>query len=240
MLPGRFTAFTALTTVADMASQFDDSDFIDRDYQAAQGSFTTAKHSPSDITFRPPSRQELDTRVGAAQQKLAELKRAQEQLERERTALEEARRRRLEYQTGREEMLQNLTRGVALMDKAESDARRNAEQLAKTLARLREALTEVDRIQEDTWTEENWNTELTKALASIENSRMEWNRARLSWPLLNGQAEGVDAPKTSAAVGSPWEGRSFWELCKFGAAMTWPVALVGLIGVIAVIYLGWQ
>ena len=214
-----------------MASQFDDSDFIDRDFQSSQGSFSAAPgFNGGSVTFRPPSRTELDTRVGAAQQKLAELKRAQEELERERSALEEARRRRVEFQTGREEMLQNLTRGVELLQQAEFTARREAEQTGKTLTNLKEALTSVQGIQEETWTQENWNVELSKALASIEAARMEWNQARLKWAMLDGQPipdlhkDGPAAPMTA------WEGRSFWEMCKMGLALTWPVALVGLLG----------
>jgi hypothetical protein len=216
-----------------MASQFDDSDFIDRDFQSSQASYSAAPgHNGGSVTFRPPSRGELDTRVGAAHQKLAELKRAQEELERERAALEDARRRRLELQTGREEMLQSLTRGVELLQQTEFNARREAEQTGKTLANLRAALAAVDGIHEDAWTQENWNVELSKALASIESARMEWNQARLKWALLDGP---VALEPTRSATASPiagWEGRSFWDSCKLGLALTWPVALVGLLGVV--------
>jgi hypothetical protein len=187
------------------------------------------------VTFRPPTRAELDTRVGAAQQKLAELRRAQEELERERAALEEARRRRIEFQNGREEMLQHLTRGVGLMEQAEFAARRDAEQMGKTLTNLREALGAVQGIQEDTWTEENWNVELTKALSAIENARMEWNRARLSWPLLDGKLEEGPPPTGSGPAPLAWREYSFVELCRVGLALTWPVALVALIGFIILV-----
>ena len=186
----------------------------------------------SAVTFRPPTREELDSRVGDTQRKLAELKRAQEDLERERSALEEARRRRLEFQTGREEMMQFLTRGVALMEQTEFAARRDAEQMGKTLTGLRDALAGVEGIHEENWNEENWNVELTKALASIENARMEWNQARLKWSMLDGRPD-QDIKQGPAPGALPrWEGQSFWDLCKFGAAMTWPVALVGLLGLI--------
>src|SRR6476620_6618630 len=104
-----------------MASQFDESDFVDSDYVATQknfgsSSFTTPVAAPTaqhtTTMNRPPSREELEAKVNDTQARLAELKRAQEELERERAALEEARRRRIEFQTGREEMLQHLTRGV--------------------------------------------------------------------------------------------------------------------------------
>src|ERR1051325_5147113 len=102
-----------------MASQFDDSDFIDRDFQNGNSTYSvTPGHESAGNAFHPPTRAELDLRVGDAQQKLAELRRAQEELERERAGLEEARRRRVEFQTGREEMLQSLTRGVTLIQEA--------------------------------------------------------------------------------------------------------------------------
>ena len=72
--------------------------------------------------------------VSEKQIKLAELKRAQEELERERAGLEELRRRQMEFQTGRSEMLQHLTRGIGLLEEAELTARRDTEQMARTLA----------------------------------------------------------------------------------------------------------
>ena len=107
-----------------MASSFDETDFVDPEYQAAQKTAYAAE-SQLEVTMpaphnRPPTREELDARVGDAQQKIAELKRAQEELERERAALEEARRRQLEFQTGREEMTQHLVRGIGLLEEAEA------------------------------------------------------------------------------------------------------------------------
>src|SRR6266404_267580 len=167
-----------------MASEFDETDFVDSDFQTARKSpLGGASSGPAG---RPPTREELDSRVSETQQRLMELKRAQEELERERAALEEARRRRTELQTGREEMLQGLTRSVGFLEEAEFNARRDAEQMAKTLGELRAALTKVQSIHEETWTQENYNVELTRALTIIDNSRMEWNAARLKWPLVNG------------------------------------------------------
>ncbi len=216
-----------------MASQFDESDFVDHDFQSAESApSAVAGQGGRAGRYRAPTREELDTRVGEAQQKLAELRRAQEELERERAALEEARRRRAEWQTGREEMLQNLTRGVTLLEQAEFAARRDAEQMAKTLAGIREALSAVQSIREENWTQENWNAELTKALASIENARMEWNRARLKWALLNGPpAEGA-APNSSPLPAATWTELSFWDGCRLGAALTWPIAAVGVAGLV--------
>src|SRR5207249_3184623 len=83
-------------------------------------------------------------------------------------------------------MLQSLTRGVGFLEEAEFNSRRDAEQMARTLGALRDALTKVQSIHEETWTQDNYNVEVTRALTIIDNGRMEWNAARLKWALLNG------------------------------------------------------
>jgi len=189
-----------------MASEFDESDFVDDDFQAAKKSPFAA---PQPGGGRPPTREELDSRVTETQQRLMELKRAQEELERERATLEEARRRRTEFHTGREEMLQNLTRGVGLLEEAEFNSRRDAEQMAKT--------------------QDNYNVEVTRALTVIDNGRMEWNAARLKWPLLNGpQTPEQDTSPDQKTAPPSLDSLGFLQLCKLGLGFTWPLAIVAL------------
>jgi hypothetical protein len=220
-----------------MASEYDPSEFVDNDFQAARRASAMASVTASapsvivDPTRSPaPSREEVEARVGDMQTKLAELRRAQQELERERTDLEETRRRQTEFAKGREEMEQHLTRGIGLLEEAEFGARRDAEQMGKVLVDLREALVKVQSAREEGWTRDNFNTELTRALTAIENARMEWNSARLKFPLLNGesaQPAPVQNPANEFAQNLLRE-RSYAEWCKLGLALTWPVALVGL------------
>jgi hypothetical protein len=172
----------------------------------------------------------VDTRVADTQQKLLELKRAQEELERERSALEETRRRQMEFQTGRHEMVHNLTRGLGLLEEAEFTARRDAEQMAKTIADFRDVLSKIEAVREEAWTKDNFNVELTRALTAIENGRMEWNTARLKFPILTGEkaAANADGGESSGPEGLAVSERSFGQLCKLGLALTWPLALIAL------------
>lgn len=217
-----------------MASKFDESDFIDSDYLSAKAQSIAVPSQPgaaSGVLHKPPTREELESKVTEAHHRLMELKRAQEELERERNELEEARRRKLELHTGREEIVQSLTRGVGLLEEAEFSARRDAEQMAKTLTDLRDAQEKVQAIREENWSHENWSVELTRALTTIENARMEWNSARLKWTLLNGSVAGqgeLDAKEKT--VGTVLEEMGFVKLCKLGLALTWPLVLVGMIG----------
>jgi chromosome segregation ATPase len=212
-----------------MAAEFDTTEFIDADFQMNKSSYTEGSSSFASTAQRAPSREEVDSKVAEAQQKLAELKRAQEELERERAALEETRRRHMEFQNGRQEMLQNLIRGVGILEEAEFAARRDAEQMAKSLGELREALSKVQAIQEDVWTKSEFHAELTRALTSIENARMEWNTARLKFPVLSGHSPAAPSSQPlatgSAQAALP---TSFIQLCRFGLAMTWPLAAIGL------------
>ena len=225
-----------------MPSEFDETDFVDSDFQSSKKAVYAAPASGNETAamnpLRPPSREELHQQVSQTQQRLAELKRAQEELERKRAALEDERRRQTEFQTGRQEMLQHLIRGSGLLTAAEFAARRDAEQMAKSLAGLREALDKVQAIHDEHWTQESYQTELSRALTTLENARMEWNSARLKWPVLNGEAVPETrnhGPAMSSGAGSMLAGRSFRELCKLGLAFTWPLATVALLALVALL-----
>lgn len=217
-----------------MGSEFDASEFVDDDFQSARkGQPAAGGPSPGPgpgSAGAAPSREELEQKMGSMQHKLAELKRAQEELERERASLDETRRRQVEFTTGREEMLHHLTRGVGLLEEAEFAARRDAEQMAKTLAELRSALDKIQSIHEESWTKDNLQVELTRAGTIIENARMEWNGARLKFPLLSGTANAQTARVTGddSAVPRMLGQQSYAEICKLGLALTWPLALVAL------------
>jgi hypothetical protein len=209
----------------------DGTDFVDTDLRTPGGSsprLATASPSMSGATGRAPTREELDSQLTATQQDLAKLREAQEQLERAKAAIEEMRRRRGEFHTGREEMLQNLLRGVALLEQAEMNLRRDALQMGRTLEGLRGALGNVQGLNEQTWTDTTWETELARALAAIENARMEWNQARLAWSVLEEGSAVAGQPTGSAAPVSLLTGLTTAQLARLGLAFNWPVALLGL------------
>ena len=185
---------------------------------------------------RPPTREEIEALVSEKQIKLAELKRAQEELERERAGLEELRRRQAEFQTGRAEILQHLTRGIGLLEEADLNARRDAEEMARTLSHFHEALDKVQAINEQTWTSENHSVELTRAATTIENARMEWNAARLKFPLLAGAPAASPDPAPAPANSIFPPEADLLHLCKIGLALTWPLVLLAA-GIIVVLLL---
>ena len=218
-----------------MSSDYDATEFVDGDLQTQKSPFSAAPAGAA-TPLRAPTAEEISSRSAEAHRKLTELKRAQEELERERAALEETRRRQSEFQTGRQEMLQSLTRGVGLLEEAEFGARRDAEQMSKSLVDLRDALAKVQAIHEEGWTKDNFEMELTRALTTLENARMEWNAARLKFAVLSGQAQTSAPLSPMAGAGAPslFAAHTFGELCRVGFALTWPLAAVAL-GALAVL-----
>ena len=217
-----------------MSSDYDATEFVDGDFQPNKGLYSAPAAGQ---LHRAPTRDEVASDLAQKQQELAAIMRAKEEKERERAALEETRRRQTEFETGRKEMMHNLTRGLGLLEEAEFSARRDAEQMTKALVDLRDALTKVQAIHEEAWTSDNFGVELTRALTTLENARMEWNTARMKFPVLSGKA--TETPGTPAAVASEpsfaLADKTFGELCRLGLALTWPVALAVLLVLAALV-----
>ena len=199
---------------------FDGPDLLEEDFPA------TAKGA----TLVNEDHEELDDQVSTLQTQLANLNHARDKLEREKATVEESRRRFSEFQTGREEMLHELTRSLGLLEEAQLDAQRDAEQMTRSMDDLRDALTKVDSLVEVDTHNEDWKVLLTRNLTTIENARMELNSARLKWTLLSGirddEGQGFTAPVQPGQTGLPMP-KNFGQLCLWGLALTWPVLLIG-------------
>jgi chromosome segregation ATPase len=200
-------------------SALDGSNLLEEDYPAA--SHATPKRGPG------LDREELDTQSVDLQKRVTDLSRELEVVERERATVEESRRRFANFETGRDEMLQELTRGLGLLEESEHDARRNAEQMVKTIEDIREMLKKVESLEDIDTNRDDWKVQLTRNLTTIENARMEINSAKIKWPLLTqspGELEHAEG-ETAPAGGAP---QSFGQLCLMGLAFTWPLVLLGL------------
>ncbi len=228
-----------------MASQFDDTDFIDREFQQSKSSLAgspgeSGGKAPERLTPLP-TREDLEAKVGDTQMRLAELKRQQDELEQQRVALEEVRRRRKEFHDGTTEMRQHLIRGISLLEETVVATQRDAVQMNQTLEDFRQALEKISSFSEDSWTAENVEVELTRALTAIENARMEWNAARFKWSFLDGEESPVlssAAAREPAFNVSALSELSFVQLCRLGFALNWPLAAI--LGLLAAVVLVWR
>ena len=135
---------------------FDEPDLLEEDFPV------TTKRT----TVMSDDREELDHQATSLQTKLAELNRAREKLEREKATVEDSRRRFSEFQTGREEMMHELTRSLGLMEEAHMDTQRDAEQMARTIEDLRDAMSKVETLEEVDTHDEQWKVLLTRCTMS--------------------------------------------------------------------------
>jgi chromosome segregation ATPase len=200
-------------------SALDGTDLLEEDFPAI--SHASPKRG------RSTDREELDTQSVDLQKRVTDLSRELEVVERERVTVEESRRRFSNFETGRDEMLQELTRGLGLLEEAEHDARRNAEQMSKTIIDIRETLGKVEELEDIDTNRDDWKVQLTRNLTTLENARMEINSAKLKWPILTQMPEESETfeNRSTSSGGAP---QSFGQLCLMGLALTWPLVLLGL------------
>jgi hypothetical protein len=187
------------------------------------------------ILDAPTHTEEVDTKLDAAREQLLTLRRQQEELERQKSDLEELRRKQEEYSRGKAEMIDNLTRALATMEREQIQAQRVAELCDSSTDAFRDYLEQLQAINDTEWTNDNVRTELSRALGIIENSRLEYNRARIKLDCLNPNAGQPVQPVVDA---KPVETVNWTEMSRYvllGAAASAPLILAGTIWLIALL-----
>jgi DNA repair exonuclease SbcCD ATPase subunit len=184
-----------------------------------------------------PHQEEVDGKLEAAREQLVALRRQQEELERAKSELEELRRKQDEYARGKAEMIDHLTRSLITLEREQIQSQRVAELCDKTGAAFRDYLEQLQSINDEEWSSANVRAELSAALGVIENSRLEYNRARTKLDCLNPAAgqplEPVAAPK---AAEIDWNEMLRW--LRLGAAASAPLIAAGTIWLIILLVAG--
>ncbi len=180
----------------------------------------------------PPHREEVDSKLEQARDHLLALRRQQEELERQKGELEELRRRQEEYSRGRAEIADKLTRGLIALDRQLTESQRLAELCESTIGAFREYSEQIGQIHDEDWKSDNVREELSRALATIESARLEYNRARAKLDCLNpaaGQSV-ADLPTDRKKQMPGWD-----EIVRYaclGAAASAPLIVAGTIWLI--------
>jgi chromosome segregation ATPase len=189
--------------------------------------------SVSSVASRPVAETSENTTV-EVDQELVALRQRQKELENQKNQLEEAERRRTEYHNGRKEMEENLIRGIGILDEELIQARRQLALIEKTLSSFSENLSKVQRLNHESWTTENYATELTRALTTLENARMEWNSARVKLPSLDPlkqnstSAQGSLKGLSASSLLQSLESASWSRIFKLGLLIHWPILMIAL------------
>ena len=193
-------------------------------------------HGPTlSVVELPPHREEVDSRLEQARERLLALRRQQEELERQKNELEELRRRQEEYGRGRTEMVDHLTRSLVTLERQQVESQRLAELCSKTAVAFRDYLEQIQQVNDEDWDSSTVRAELSKALGVIENARLEYNRARTKLDCLN-PAAGQSIPlRPEAGEKKPLGWDEIVRYACIGAAASAPLIVAGTIWLIALL-----
>jgi hypothetical protein len=132
---------------------------------------------PDSDLYADPMDDNMDQRVHLAQERLSRLRKEADEIEREKSALEELRRKQQGFIQGRAEMLERLSRAVGLLDRESTDNRRKIEQMILMRDSFAEHMDAVHSLTPEDWSRQNLQTELSRALAIIEDAKLEYDRS---------------------------------------------------------------
>ena len=176
----------------------------------------------------PAHQAEVETKLDVMRNQLQTLRRQQEELERQKGDLEELRRKQDEYVRGKAEMIDSLTRALVTLESEHLQAQRRAELCETTTTAFKDYLERLQAINVTEWSSTTVRVELSRALGLIEDSRLEFMRARTKLECLD--------PAASPALPPAIEGGVDWSeisrYCRLGAAASAPLILAGTIWLI--------
>lgn len=197
--------------------------------------------SPEQDLYVDPMHENMDQRVHLAQERLSRLRKEADDIEREKHALEELRRKQQGFIHGRTDMLERLSRAVALLDRESTDSRRKIEQMLFMREAFAEHMEAVHSLTPEDWSRQNLQQELTTALSVIEDAKMEYDRnmarfqAFTQMPVPSNAPSASGAPVVAAKPLLPmgYSKATFLQWAFCGLAFTAPILI--LLGMLALI-----
>ncbi|MCE0484337.1 MAG: hypothetical protein LV479_08885 [Methylacidiphilales bacterium] len=133
---------------------------------------------------------EINLKVQRVEEQLLDLKRQQEEIERQKRELDDLSRKQREFDEGRRDIVEKLTRGLVLLEREEFEVKRELEQIRIVRDSFAEHLGQTENINPADWTSEELPTELTKALARVDQAKAIYSQSRARLLALRQSEEG--------------------------------------------------
>ena len=172
-------------------------------------------------------KEQLSSQVTDSTDEIERLSMRQEELAKEKTHLESLSRKQEEYEKGKHDVIERLERSIVQIEKEEVQAMRMVEVLSVMRDRFSISLAELKKLDESTWADEVFLTELNKAQAVVEESKSLYKRGMAKMEAMRLQEGGVTK---AGGVTIPSDGTRmeadfiFW--IKAGVAFCLPLVLV--------------
>ncbi len=135
------------------------------------------------------SADDINQKVQQAQSALLELKRQQDEIERQKKELEDLSRKQREFEEGRRDIFEKLTRGLVVLERQEFEVRREVEQIQLIRESFTEQLTQMEELNPQEWSPKDLQSELTRALAIIDQAQAVHGQARTRLDVLRDEPE---------------------------------------------------
>ena len=165
------------------------------------------------------------------QQELLHLQRQQQELEQRKRQLEELNTRRMELIEGQREIRDRLLRAVVILERAETQSRKEVEQMHETRQAFSEQLSEINDINPSEWAATDIEGELSKALAKVDQAQAIYTQSRAKLDALRGRDLEPDSAlgDETRASASPSQD-SFSDNLLRGLAFNLPLIAALLLG----------
>lgn len=214
-----------------MAREFFDDDLIDSGTVQSTPPSSYGDKEPVAPSVHSQKRQELPDQVSQATDELERLKQRQENLERRKQDLIDQRRRIEAFEKNRREMREKLGRSAVLVVREGGQASRMAALCEETGALFSRLHQEMDLFAPEKWTEEEYDTRLTEALAQIESAGSEYSRAinrinALGWSRGDGKGKDGGAAQLNGDDERRGPPATFMEWLWAGLAFTLPLVIL--------------
>lgn len=171
--------------------------------------------------------QELEQR----QQQLLALQRQQADLEARKRQLEELNTRRTELLHGQRDIRERLLRAIVILERAESQGRKEVEQMHETRQNFSEQLAEINAIEPSEWSPSSIEEELSRALAKVDQASAVYTQSRAKLDALRGRdLEPAETSNENSASTSSTGSDSFYENFARGLAFNLPLIVAVLLG----------
>src|SRR5476649_2907931 len=151
---------------------------------------------------------EINLKVQRVEEQLLDLRRQQEEIERQKKELEELSRKQREFDEGRREIVEKLTRGLVLLEREEFEVKRELEQIKIVRDSFADHLGQTEILNPADWSSEDLPSELTRALARVDQAKAIYSqsRARLLALRQAEEGQGEDIPADLAPEsGAPFD-----------------------------------
>lgn len=222
-----------------MARKSPPASFPEDDYPEDQELLSS---SPSPDTTSTAN--EINLKVQRVEEQLLDLKRQQEEIERQKKELDELSRKQREFDEGRREIVEKLTRGLVLLEREEFEVKRELEQIKIVRDSFAEHLGQTESLNPADWSSEELPSELTKALAHVDQAKAIYSQSRARLVALRqaeeGQEDGSIPADLSPELGGVVYEKSFGAMVREGFAYTLPLILLTVFVVLAYLFLHHQ